>query len=139
MVPLLKAPAIDQSEEAEKARLWELLLHTEHTLAQRTNVFLMAEAVVMLSYSVILALRPLNSLAFIVCGLALSLAWLGLQYKTLSELSALSLRVKDADISKHYSAWRDECKQYITSHEIVTLVFPLLALIGWFLAAAFNS
>ena len=125
-------------DETEKARLWELLLHSEKDFSGRTNFFLVAESVLLLAYGIVITQPVHSGIVFIIGGLALSLTWLVLQIKTVSDLGKLYARIKDADVSKNYLAWRAECKGFVVSHEIIAIVIPTLCLIGWFLVAAFN-
>ena len=124
-------------DETEKARLWELLLHSEKDFTSRTNFFLVAESLLLLAYGIVIGQPARSAIVFVIAGLALSLTWIVLQIKTVSDLGKLYARIKDADVSKHYLAWRAECRGFILSHEIIAVVIPTLCLVGWFLVAAF--
>lgn len=105
----------------------------------RTNFFLVAESVFLLTYGIVVSFASAHVAFFAIIGLGLSLVWLLLQYKTLSDLSKLSARLKSVEISKHYLAWREESRKFIISHEVIAVVIPALALVGWFVALAFSS
>ena len=125
--------------DPEHAKLWDILIHQEKGLMGRTNFFLIAEAVFLLTYGIVVSFAPARSYVFAVAGLTVSLAWLILQYKTLNDLSKLSHRLKGVEISKHYIAWRDKCEKFLVSHEVMAVVIPALCLVGWFVVLAFNS
>ena len=139
MALLLSEKNIEIVADTEHAKLWDLLIHQEKGLSSRTNFFLVAEAVLLLTYGIVVSLAAGKAPAFAVAGLAASLLWLMLQYKTFSDLSKLSSRLKSIQISEHYIAWREECKDFMVSHEVMAVVIPALCLVGWFVALAFNS
>jgi len=139
MALLLSEKNIELVADAEHAKLWDLLIHQERGLSERTNFFLIGEAVLLLAYGIVVSLAVTKAPAFAVAGLAVSLLWLMLQYKTFSDLSKFSSRLKTIEISKHYTAWREECKDFMVSHEVMAVVIPALCLVGWFVALAFTS
>jgi hypothetical protein len=139
MAELLSEKNVEILADAEHARLWDLLIHQEKGLAVRTNFFLMCESVLILTYGIVISFALSRSAFFAIIGLTVSIMWLLLQYKTLSDLSALSRRLKRVEISKHYLAWREESAKFIISHEIIAVVIPALSLVGWFIALAFSS
>jgi|GEM_PF-5682381 hypothetical protein len=139
MAILLSEKNAEILEDTEHARLWDLLIHQERGLANRTNFFLVSESMFVLAYGVVLALAPTKAGIFAIGGLTVSLLWLVLQYKTLSDLSKLSARLHKVELSKHYLAWREECRNFLISHEVIAVVIPALCLTGWFVMLAFVS
>src|SRR3989344_7538328 len=122
MALLLSEKNIEIMADAEHAKLWDLLIHQERGLTSRTNFFLIAEAVFLLTYGIVVSLAGARAFVFAIAGLAVSLLWLMLQYKTFSDLSKLSARLKGIEISKHYIAWREECRDFMISHEVMAVV-----------------
>ena len=139
MVLLLTEKNLEIVADTEHAKLWDLLIHQEKGLTSRTNFFLIAESVFLLTYGIVISLSGPKAYIFAIAGLAFSLVWLMLQYKTFSDLSKLSTRLKSVEVSKHYIAWREECRDFMVSHEVMAVVIPALCLIGWFLVLAFTS
>ncbi len=139
MAILLNERNIEIMADREHAKLWDLLIHQEKGLASRTNFFLVAEAVFLLTYGIVVSFAAQRAFIFAIAGLAVSLLWLMLQYKTFSDLSKLSQRLKGIQISKHYIAWREECRDFMVSHEVMAVVIPALCLVGWFLILAFST
>lgn len=139
MAQLLSEKNAEILADTEHARLWDLLLHQERGLTGRTNFFLMCESVLVLAYGIVVSFAATRAAFFAVIGLTVSVMWLLLQYKTLSDLSKLSNRLKRVQISKHYLAWREESGKFILSHEVIAVVIPALSLVGWFIALAFSS
>ena len=139
MALLLSEKNAEILQDTEHAQLWDLLIHQEKGLTGRTNFFLVAESMFLVAFSIMFALNPGKAGIFAIGGLTLSLLWLVLQYKTFSDLSKLSARLREVEISKHYLAWRAECRNFMISHEVIAVVIPALCLTGWFIVLAFNS
>lgn len=139
MALLLSEKNIEIMADTEHAKLWDLLIHEEKGLTSRTNFFLVGESIFVLTYGIVVSFSPVHAAFFGMVGLGISLVWLLLQYKTLRDLATLSARLKKVEISKHYLAWREESRRFILSHEVIAVVIPALALIGWFIALAFTS
>lgn len=139
MPRLLSEKNIEILTDAEHARLWDLLIHQERDLTSRTNFFVIAESLFVLTYGIVVSFAPVRAYLFAICGIAVSLLWMILQYKALNDLSKLSARLKRVEISKHYHAWREECRHFFLSNEVMLIVMPVLSLVGWFIALAFNS
>ena len=139
MVLLLTEKNLEIVADKEHARLWDILIHEERGLYNRTNFFLVCESIFVLAYGIVVSLAGGRAAFFAIAGLTLSLLWLLLQYKTMNDLSKLSARLKGIEISKHYLAWREECRKFMLSHEVMAVVIPALALVGWFIALAFSS
>lgn len=139
MAKLISEKDIEIMADAQHARLWDLLLHEEKTLSTRSDFFLVAEGLVVLAWGLVVSLASAHAYLFATAGLALSLVWLLSQYKALSDLSKLSARLKDVEFTKHYFAWRQECRRYLLSHEMLLVVIPALCFVGWFIALAFTS
>lgn len=125
--------------DSEHARLWDVLIHEERELSARSNFFLAAEGLVVLSFGLVVALASSHALWFAIAGLALSLVWLLLQLKTLSDLSKLSARLRKVEFTKHYFAWRAECQKFFLSREMQVVVIPACCLAGWFITLAFTG
>ena len=138
MSPNSKAEDSRNPENTEKAQLWQLLLHNESMRINRTHVFLVAEAMLVVAYSIVLTQATKSLVIFAVGGLGLSCVWLILQCKAFGDMAKLSARVRDTDVSRHYTEWRAECKGFMASHEMTAIVIPALALVGWFLVLAFR-
>lgn len=138
MIEYLSQKGAELMWDESHAALWDVLIAEERGYTIRTHVFLLTEALFALGYGLVAALAPAHAAFFTILGLSVSLVWLAIQYKTMRDLERLSERLKALAVVRHYLAWREECRQFLISHEVVALVVPALCLVGWFVALAFT-
>ena len=110
--------------------LWDLLLHLEEIITNRTNFFLVAESIFILAYPDLQSPQRAMHFLFISGGILLSLIWLLLQSKTYGNMGDLTEQIKGK--FPEYDIWANKRKgKMIKSNQIITYWLPIFFILFW--------
>lgn len=127
--------------QTRRKELFSLLKHTEQNFNDRTNFFLIAEAVFLVAFAIVLDKQPvIFQFIFEVSGLLIGLIWLHLGKHSYKNLGLLQHEVKRRNIFPEYQAWRERCNCGVRfwdkyfANEIIGIWFPRIIVAIWIAA-----
>ena len=112
--------------------LWGFLLHSEDTFNNRTNFFLVAESMLLVSYVTVpsTASGRYWLLAVIVfLGFAFTVPWLCVQWRAYKNMGGLGNRV--AETIPEYREIRADRASAIKANFAIGIVLPIVTLLAW--------